>query len=105
MALVPNVAVNEGPLFAEVDMGADASAPTIRATVVQAATIFYDTPATLGQSRFLFLFIFLFFSVSSCSATWVTELRGIEKILDGFSVSFRFAPFFLFLFLVHPVEF
>lgn len=38
----------DGPLFAEVDMGADSSAPTVRATVVQASTIFYDTPATLG---------------------------------------------------------
>lgn len=49
MALVPNPPVNEGPLFAEVDMGADASAPTVRATVVQASTVFYDTPATLGS--------------------------------------------------------
>ncbi|KAK6163614.1 hypothetical protein DH2020_000478 [Rehmannia glutinosa] len=51
MALVPSPTVNEGPLFAEVDMGADASAPTIRATVVQAATIFYDTPATLDKAE------------------------------------------------------
>ncbi|KAL0389965.1 UNVERIFIED_CONTAM: Bifunctional nitrilase/nitrile hydratase NIT4A [Sesamum calycinum] len=32
-------------------MGADASAPTIRATVVQAATVFYDTPATLDKAE------------------------------------------------------
>ncbi|XP_057806712.1 bifunctional nitrilase/nitrile hydratase NIT4A [Salvia miltiorrhiza] len=51
MALVPNPAVDEGPLFAEVDMGADASAPTVRATVVQAATVFYDTPATLDKAE------------------------------------------------------
>lgn len=48
MALVPNPAVSEDPLFAEVDMGADATGPTVRATIVQAATVFYDTPATLG---------------------------------------------------------
>ncbi|XP_047941005.1 bifunctional nitrilase/nitrile hydratase NIT4A [Salvia hispanica] len=51
MALVPNPAVTEPPLFAEVDMGADASAPTVRATVVQAATVFYDTPATLDKAE------------------------------------------------------
>ena len=48
MALIP-ATVNDGPLFAEVDMGADSSAPTVRATVVQASTVFYDTPATLGS--------------------------------------------------------
>ncbi|KAL5765438.1 hypothetical protein ACOSP7_016055 [Xanthoceras sorbifolium] len=41
----------EGPLFAEVDMGADSSAPTVRATVVQASTIFYDTSATLDKAE------------------------------------------------------
>ncbi|XP_011088937.1 bifunctional nitrilase/nitrile hydratase NIT4A [Sesamum indicum] len=51
MALVPSATVNDGPLFAEVDMGADATAPTIRATVVQAATVFYDTPATLDKAE------------------------------------------------------
>lgn len=49
MALVPNPVVTEDPLFAEVDMGADTSGPTVRATIVQAATVFYDTPATLGN--------------------------------------------------------
>lgn len=48
MALVTTPQVNEGPLFAEVDMGADSTAPSIRATVVQASTIFNDTSATLG---------------------------------------------------------
>lgn len=48
MALVPNPVVNEGPLFAEVEMGGDSSSSTVRATVVQASTVFYDTPATLG---------------------------------------------------------
>lgn len=42
------IVASDAPLFAEVDMGADSSAPTVRATVVQASTIFYDTPATLG---------------------------------------------------------
>ncbi|KAL8501107.1 hypothetical protein ACS0TY_020610 [Phlomoides rotata] len=51
MALVPSPTVNEGPLFAEVEMGADASAPTIRATVVQASTVFYDTPATIDKAE------------------------------------------------------
>ncbi|XP_020247275.1 bifunctional nitrilase/nitrile hydratase NIT4-like isoform X2 [Asparagus officinalis] len=50
MALVPSTAV-ESPLIAEVDMGgasSDPSSVTVRATVVQASTVFYDTPATLG---------------------------------------------------------
>jgi beta-cyano-L-alanine hydratase/nitrilase len=48
MALVPTVPLSESPLFAEVDMDSDSSAPTVRASVVQATTVFYDTPATLG---------------------------------------------------------
>ncbi|XP_027347477.1 bifunctional nitrilase/nitrile hydratase NIT4A isoform X2 [Abrus precatorius] len=52
MALVTtNPTINEGPLFAEVDMSSDFNAPTIRATVVQASTIFYDTPATLDKAE------------------------------------------------------
>lgn len=52
MALVTtNPTINEGPLFAEVDMGSDFNAPTVRATVVQASTIFYDTPATLDKAE------------------------------------------------------
>ncbi|KAE9463366.1 hypothetical protein C3L33_04736, partial [Rhododendron williamsianum] len=50
MALVPALA-SDGPLIAEVDMGADSSAPTVRATVVQASTVFYDTPATLDKAE------------------------------------------------------
>ncbi|GMG98427.1 hypothetical protein Nepgr_000267 [Nepenthes gracilis] len=50
MALVP-APVNDGPVFAEVDMGADSSALTVRATVVQASTIFYDTPSTLLKAE------------------------------------------------------
>lgn len=68
MALVTtNPTINEGPLFAEVDMGSDFNAPTVRATVVQASTIFYDTPATLGPfplpqkiSTFLFFICYPF---------------------------------------------
>ena len=60
MALVPSAAVNEGPIFAEVDMGADSSAPTVRATVVQASTVFYDTPATLGTPPSSFFYLFFF---------------------------------------------
>ncbi|KAL5574949.1 hypothetical protein UlMin_016648 [Ulmus minor] len=51
MALVPSPPVNESPIFAEVDMGGDSSSPTVRATVVQASTIFYDTPATLDKAE------------------------------------------------------
>ncbi|XP_052186685.1 bifunctional nitrilase/nitrile hydratase NIT4A [Diospyros lotus] len=50
MALAP-ATHSDGPLFAEVDMGGDSSAPTVRATVVQASTIFYDTPATLDKAE------------------------------------------------------
>ncbi|VFR02719.1 unnamed protein product [Cuscuta campestris] len=48
MALVSQP-VNEEPLFAEVDMAGDSS--TVRATVVQASTVFYDTPATLDKAE------------------------------------------------------
>jgi len=55
MALVTTEpTINDGPLFAEVDMASDFNAPTVRATVIQASTIFYDTPATLGPSTLLF---------------------------------------------------
>ncbi|KAI4334198.1 hypothetical protein L6164_018917 [Bauhinia variegata] len=51
MALVTTHSVGNGPLLAEVDMGSDYNAPTIRATVVQASSIFYDTPATLDKAE------------------------------------------------------
>ncbi|KAM7522550.1 hypothetical protein LguiA_012452 [Lonicera macranthoides] len=51
MALVPTPVNGGEPVFAEVDMGADSSAPTVRATVVQASTVFYDTPATLDKAE------------------------------------------------------
>ncbi|KAL1823747.1 hypothetical protein DCAR_0311755 [Daucus carota subsp. sativus] len=44
MAIIPGEAI-----AAEVEMGADSS--TVRATVVQASTIFYDTPATLDKAE------------------------------------------------------
>ena len=39
-----------GPVISEVEMnaGADQAATNVRETVVQASTVFYDTPATLG---------------------------------------------------------
>lgn len=51
MALVPANPANDGTIFAEVEMGADPSAPIVRATVVQASTVFYDTPATLEKAE------------------------------------------------------
>nr|GEX81965.1 hypothetical protein [Tanacetum cinerariifolium] len=42
----------DGVVITEVDMG-DTSGLTVRATVVQTSTIFYDTHATLGLSHFL----------------------------------------------------
>ena len=32
-------------------MGGDASASTVRATVIQASTVFYDTPGTLDKAE------------------------------------------------------
>ncbi|WCJ41879.1 nitrilase 4 [Euphorbia peplus] len=58
MALLPSPQPHpppESPLFAEVDMGVDSSAPTVRATVVQASTIFYDTPSTLDKAERLLI--------------------------------------------------
>nr|DAD29869.1 TPA_asm: hypothetical protein HUJ06_031337 [Nelumbo nucifera] len=50
MDLVPSP-VNDASTIAEVDMGSDSSALTVRATVVQASTVFYDTPATLDKAE------------------------------------------------------
>jgi len=47
---------NGHQIFPEIDMSAGDSSSIVRATVVQASTVFYDTPATLGSflfSRFL----------------------------------------------------
>ncbi|XP_038973894.1 bifunctional nitrilase/nitrile hydratase NIT4B-like [Phoenix dactylifera] len=53
MALVPASTSVESPVIAEVDMGggSDPSSVTVRATVVQASTVFYDTPATLDKAE------------------------------------------------------
>ncbi|GJN21660.1 hypothetical protein PR202_gb09160 [Eleusine coracana subsp. coracana] len=50
MALAP-ASSGSGSVIAEVEMngGADQGAATVRATVVQASTVFYDTPATLDK--------------------------------------------------------
>ncbi|KAL4182981.1 hypothetical protein AMTRI_Chr11g95900 [Amborella trichopoda] len=45
MALVPAA----DPVVAEMDMGSDTQ--SVRATVVQASTVFYDTPATLDKAE------------------------------------------------------
>lgn len=51
MALVTTGSGLVEPVIAEVEMnaGSDPGATTVRATVVQASTVFYDTPATLGM--------------------------------------------------------
>lgn len=56
MALVTSEPIGNsggvGPLIAEVNMVADPSSPaTVRATVVQASTVFNDTPATLDKAE------------------------------------------------------
>lgn len=43
--------INNGGVSNEVDMGSDYNAATVRATVVQASTVFYDTPATLDKAE------------------------------------------------------
>ncbi|XP_062219744.1 bifunctional nitrilase/nitrile hydratase NIT4-like [Phragmites australis] len=52
MALAP-ASSGSGSLIAEVEMnaGADLGAATVRATVVQASSVFYDTPATLDKAE------------------------------------------------------
>ncbi|KAI4334199.1 hypothetical protein L6164_018918 [Bauhinia variegata] len=51
MVLLTTQTVSDAPVPAEVDMGSDYNAPTVRATVVQASTIFNDTPATLDKAE------------------------------------------------------
>jgi hypothetical protein len=53
------------PVIAEVEMNAssDSGATTVRATVVQASTVFYDTPATLGTRALI-----------SSHPSWVLQL-------------------------------
>ncbi|KAK2991149.1 hypothetical protein RJ640_021184 [Escallonia rubra] len=80
MALVPNP-VNDGPVFAEVDMGGDSSSPTVRATVVQAATVFYDTPATLGSLHFSCPPLYLFLC-ENCLLFAINHLMHMEALFD-----------------------
>lgn len=56
MALVPSTGI-DSTLMSEVDMGgaSDSSTTTVRATVVQASTVFYDTPATIGKYASIYL--------------------------------------------------
>ncbi|KAL0907714.1 hypothetical protein M5K25_022145 [Dendrobium thyrsiflorum] len=52
MAVVPASSSVGSPLIAEVDMGggSDPSSVVVRATVVQASTVFYDTSATIDKA-------------------------------------------------------
>lgn len=51
MALLASGSVDP-PIIAEVEMnGSDLGSTTVRATVVQASTVFYDTPATLEKAE------------------------------------------------------
>ncbi|KAL6899460.1 hypothetical protein ACP4OV_006118 [Aristida adscensionis] len=49
----PPASSGNGSVIAEVEMnaGADQAATTVRATVVQASTVFYDTPASLDKAE------------------------------------------------------
>lgn len=59
-------------------MGADSS--TVRATVVQASTIFYDTPATLGNIIYCLVYMFQCVFMGSLlvimHALWMSENRN-----------------------------
>ena len=51
------------PVITELEMGMSSGLSTlrsVRATVVQASTIFYDTPATLGITQFFYWVQFVF---------------------------------------------
>ncbi|KAI4353117.1 hypothetical protein L6164_002089 [Bauhinia variegata] len=43
--------VTDGPPLAEVDMSSDHNGNTVRATIVQAASVFWDTPATIDKAE------------------------------------------------------
>ncbi|KAD6453291.1 hypothetical protein R6Q59_015149 [Mikania micrantha] len=51
MALVPTTGADGAAVFTEVNMGSSDLSSTVRATVIQASTIFYDTPATLDKAE------------------------------------------------------
>eukprot|EP00250_Pteridium_aquilinum_P022763 c25675_g1_i1 orf=193-1290(+) len=48
---IVTAAMADAPVMADIDMSGFPSARTVRATVVQASTIFYDTPATLEKAE------------------------------------------------------
>lgn len=50
-APIVTAAMTDAPLMADTDMSGFPSARSIRATVVQASTVFYDTPATLDKAE------------------------------------------------------
>lgn len=75
--------------------------PTVRATVVQASTVFYDTPATLGNSLSLtwvcFIFGF-FFLLLFCSCLVAGKMWASTVFYDtpaSWSVSLDFLEFLL----------
>ncbi|RRT66988.1 hypothetical protein B296_00018563 [Ensete ventricosum] len=83
MALVPSSAVGS-PLIAEVDMGGSDPSSTVRATVVQASTVFYDTPATLGN-----------FDVASRNSFFLLVFRAAfdfdtKAVLDFLAAAFSY---------------
>lgn len=75
--------------------------PTVRATVVQASTVFYDTPATLGNSLSLTSVCFIFGFVLFCCfvLVWLLGkcwlLRFFMITLASWSVSLDFLEFLL----------
>ncbi|CAL9109072.1 unnamed protein product [Musa textilis] len=102
MALVPSSAVGS-PLIAEVDMGGSDPSSTVRATVVQASTVFYDTPATLGNfdvasrdsfwsSRFLISCLLLLAAYEALCISSCTPRVQIVAMLEPQSLLLMF-PF------------
>lgn len=89
MALVPTTAATDAQLIAEVDMGSDSSVLTVRATVVQASTIFYDTAATLGSISSLPLSIcFLRSSLAAVSVNQLLARNGHFRVWNAFQIVF-----------------
>jgi len=97
MALAPAGSGGES-VIEEVEMnaGADQGGATVRVTVVQASSVFYDTPATLGACGFALSARGCFNCGSSahsarfivwpvwhaCSGVWIGAVR---KVLDCLS--------------------
>ena len=62
-------------------MGSDSSVMNVRATVVQASTIFYDTPATLGSFSLLLFSIYslcttLALAVALLTSSWIAMVSS-----------------------------